>query len=136
MLRAWHNLRANPVRKDWRKLDLFLVTSTEPSLLIQGAQSPFNVGAVLDLQPFDSADLTQLNVSHGDILDEAELARLLELLGGHPFLTRKAFYEVSMPDSRTTPGQLFARAADADGPFRDHLRRFLFILLETPDVRA
>ena len=135
MLRSWHNLRANPIRKDWRKLDLFLVTSTEPALLIQGAQSPFNVGTVLDLKPFPLASLRRLNTSHGEPLQDAELQRLLDLLGGHPFLTRKAFYEVSPPSPHLTPDQLFATADDGDGPFRDHLRRFLFILLEMPDVR-
>ena len=74
MLRSWHNLRANPIRKDWRKLGLFLVTSTEPALLIQGAQSPFNIGTVLNLKPFPIAALRQLNVSNGLPLQETELA--------------------------------------------------------------
>jgi hypothetical protein len=135
MLRSWHNLRANPIRRDWRKLDLYLVTSTEPALLIQGAQSPFNVGTVLDLRPFDIGALGKLNRAYGEPLNDAELARLLELVGGQPYLTRKAFYEISPPNPRMTPDHLFEAASTDGGPFRDHLRRFLFLLLEHQDVR-
>ena len=59
----------------------------------------------------------------------------MELLAGHPFLTRKAFYEISPPQLHVTPDQLFATASAESGPFRDHLRRFLFVLLERQDVR-
>ena len=43
MLRSWHNSRAS--KAIWKQLDLALVTSTEPYLLIENLnQSPFNVG--------------------------------------------------------------------------------------------
>ena len=50
MLRSWHNSRANPLKKIWKKLDLVLVTSTEPYLFIdRDNESPFNVGEVMPL---------------------------------------------------------------------------------------
>jgi len=43
MLRSWHNQRANPLKKKlWKRLDLVLVTSTEPYLVHRsGPRIPF-----------------------------------------------------------------------------------------------
>ena len=54
MLRSWHNNRATS--PEWRKLDILLVISTEPYLLIDDMkQSPFNVGEVIRLEDFSLA---------------------------------------------------------------------------------
>jgi hypothetical protein len=96
MLRVWHNNRAMPNRPIWRKLDLALVTSTEPYELVQNLhQSPFNVGEVIELSDFDAAQVAQLNALHGGPLSQGDEARLLDLLGGHPYLTRRALYLVA-----------------------------------------
>ena len=71
--------------------------------------------------------MVQLNRTHGEPLAPAELARLRELLGGHPYLARKALYEVAPPQPHMTPERLFETATTDDGPFRDHLRRFLIV---------
>ena len=134
MLRAWHNLRASPTRPVWKELDLFLVTSTEPALFIQGAQSPFNVGTVLYLTPFNVAEVAQLNQKYGKPLSQTEVESLRTLVGGQPYLISKALYEVSPPSPNLTPAELFATAAQDDGPFRDHLKRFMIALQEMPDV--
>ena len=34
MLRSWHGLRAHPIRRSWKKLDIILSTSTEPQFFI------------------------------------------------------------------------------------------------------
>ena len=53
MLRSWHSLRANPVRRGWKKLDIILSTSTEPQFFIDRPhESPFNVGVILPLEDF------------------------------------------------------------------------------------
>jgi hypothetical protein len=54
------------------------------------------------------------------------LLKLYSLLHGQPYLTRKAFYVVK---SSLTPDQLFARAAEDDGAFGDHLRKYFLHLL-------
>jgi hypothetical protein len=136
MLRAWHNLRASPTRRDWKKLDLFLVTSTEPALFIQGAQSPFNVGTVLPITPFGTEEMNAANEEHGEPLSPEELERLRILVGGQPYLVSKALYEISPPTLNMTPSELFAQAADDRGPYREHLKRFLLALLEMPDVTS
>jgi hypothetical protein len=135
MLRSWHNARANPLRKKtWKKLDLVLVTSTEPYLFIdRDHESPFNVGEVLPLSDFSLAQVDQLNTLHGAPLFPAEVNRVCELLHGQPYLTRKAFYVLR---SGLTPEQLFAHASDDGGPFGDHLRNFFLRLLNHPELAS
>jgi hypothetical protein len=45
MLRSWHNRRADPIRRQWKKLDIILSTSTEPQFFIDRPhESPSTVG--------------------------------------------------------------------------------------------
>jgi hypothetical protein len=131
MLRGWHNSRA--ARPLWRRLDLALVTSTEPYQLIANLnQSPFNVGQVVTLEDFAPAEAHALNERYGTPLDAADEARLSDLLGGHPYLTRRAFDLAA--SGRSTPAELFAAAAAEHGPFGDHLRYHLFRLNGQPEL--
>ena len=131
MLRAWHNMRRPGT--PWNNLDLVLVTSTEPYQLIENLnQSPFNVGEVIDLNSFDSTQVQNLNHLHGDPLNAAELQLLMELLGGHPYLVRRALYLVA--GGRISAADLFGQADDDRGPFGDHLRYHLFRLHNRPEL--
>jgi transcriptional regulator with XRE-family HTH domain len=122
MLRSWHNARSlNPI---WRQLDLALVTSTEPQLLIATLhQSPFNVGEILELPNFTPAQVADLNVRHGTPLQAEEVAELWQLTSGHPFLVRRALYVIA--SGQLAPERLFAIASDDGGPFDGHLRHQL-----------
>ncbi len=125
MLRSWHNDRAYDKR--WRQLDLALVTSTEPYQLIENLnQSPFNVGEVIELTDFLPQQVADLNRRHGSPLSSAQEEQLMALLGGHPYLTRKALYLVA--SRRLTMADLLATATRDRGPFGDHLRYHLFRL--------
>ena len=131
MLRSWHNSRASG--PEWRKLDLLLVISTEPYLLIDDLkQSPFNVGEVLRLDDFNPAQVADLNERHGRPFDPPQAVRLHKLLGGHPYLTRQALYLAAIGEC--LPENLLARAADENGPFGDHLRRHLARFGERPEL--
>ena len=123
MLRSWHNNRARD--GDWARLNLALVTSTEPYQLIADLnQSPFNVGTVLDLTDFTPAEVIELNQRHGSPLNGTQTSQLTELLGGHPYLTRKALYLFA--SQKMSFEKLRSTACDDDGPFGDHLRNHLF----------
>jgi hypothetical protein len=127
LLRAWHNDRSKPMSA-WEQVDLALVIATEPYLLIdRGDQSPFNVTVPVEPGSFPRAALDELNARYGSILGSTDLDRLFELLSGHPYLTRLAFYRLvtGVPLPR-----LFENAAAADGPFGEHLRRLLLLLQE------
>jgi AAA-like domain len=135
MLRKWHNDRSNPMKPAWKKLDLVLVTSTEPFMFINRVeQSPFNVGEVLALEDFSPAQARELNARHRRPLSGGDLDRLIALLGGHPYLIRKALYSVTGADPAYSREEMFRRASEDNGPFRDHLRHYLLRLQEMPDL--
>lgn len=132
LLRSWHNNRALDDR--WNKLNIVMVISTEPYLLIADVkQSPFNVGLRLYLEDFDEVQVRDLNRRHGSPVREDEFHHLIEWLSGHPYLTRKALYVLV---TEQTPWADLTRVAVEDhGPFGDHLRRYHWLLNDEPDLR-
>lgn len=131
MLRSWHNERSfEPI---WKRLELAMVTCTEPYQLIQDLnQSPFNVGTLIRLSDFEESDVVELNRRHGAILTDSELKTLMDWVGGHPYLVRKALYlvasgEMSLPN-------LFKTAKTDLGPFSGHLRYHFFRMEDKPHL--
>ena len=91
LLRSWDSRRAFDA--NWRKLNLVVVISTHPYLLIDDVNlSPFNVGLNIQLKDFNSDQVADLNQRHGSPLMPEEIPALMALLGGHPYLVRQAFY--------------------------------------------
>jgi len=135
MLRSWHGLRAHPIRRSWKNLDIILSTSTEPQFFIDRPhESPFNVGVVLPLDDFLPEQVARLNALHPRPLDNADIQRLHALVGGHPYLTRKALYMVASSAPTCTVDELVARATEDSGPFGDHLRYYLLRLQGKPEL--
>jgi hypothetical protein len=109
------------------------VTSTEPYQLIDDLnQSPFNVGQVIELQDFTPQQVADLNRRHGSPLNPGEERQLIVLLGGHPYLVRRALYLVASQQLSTT--ELFTNATADSGPFGDHLRRHLSLLHDKTEL--
>ena len=131
MLRSWHNSRATmPI---WKKLDLALVTSTEPYELIPDlTQSPFNVGEVIELEDFSSDTCSELNRRHGSPLNPNQEKQLMVLLGGHPFLVRRALYLLA--SGQISSVDLFNNATAQNGAFADHLRHHLSLLHDKQEL--
>ncbi len=135
MLRSWHSLRANPLRRGWKKLDIVLSTSTEPQFFIERPhESPFNVGVILPLEDFQPDEVLRLNALHPRPLNESAIHRLYTLIGGHPYLTRKALYVLASTPPSCTLDELLADASEDTGPFGDHLRYYLFRLQRKPEL--
>ncbi len=131
LLRAWDSRRAYD--DAWRKLNLALIISTHPYLLIDDIHlSPFNVGLTITLQDFTPEQVTELNQRHGSPLTPAELPRLMEWVGGHPYLVRQALY--TLVTERQSLDQLLQRAAHRDGPFGKHLRFYRHSLQRSPQL--
>jgi hypothetical protein len=131
MLRSWHSSRARP--GPWKNFALAMAISTEPALLIADlTQSPFNVGTPVKLSDFELADTEKINQSHGAQLNRPQLETLYQLLGGHPYLTRKAFYLIGT--GRSSFDALIAEACSETGPFGDHLRALLTRLILKADL--
>ena len=121
MLRSFHNSRAN-IRSPWQDVDLALVISTEPYLLIRQAdRSPFNVVPATELSPFTLAECQELNAKYGHLLKPPQVGELYDLLLGHPYLTRLAYYRIIGPDQYDF-NNLIEKADEERGPFGEHLR--------------
>jgi hypothetical protein len=132
LVRSWYNSAAYDDL--WQKLSVVLVISTEPYLLITDMdQSPFNVGLNLYLEDFSAEQVQDLNQRHGSPLAARDLPQLMELLEGHPYLTRKALY--AMIAEKKTWDELVHVAPTDDGPFGDHLRRYRWMLRDQPDLQ-
>jgi hypothetical protein len=133
MLRSWHNARARG--GEWTRFNMALVTSTEPYQLIADLnQSPFNVGAIVELKDFTAEQVVDLNQRHGNPLSSEQVAKISELLGGHPYLTRKALYLTA--SKRATFDYIVKNACEDDGPFGDHLRNHLFRMSDHKELKS
>jgi len=131
LLRAWDSRRA--FDPDWRKLNLVMVISTHPYLLIDDVNlSPFNVGLTIRLRDFSPDQVVDLNHRHGDPLKDNEVSTLMELVGGHPYLVRQAYYTLV---SEGLSLQELQRVADSpDGPFGKHLLFYFHSLKKNPTM--
>jgi len=132
LLRAWDSRRAYD--EIWRKLNLVLVISTHPYLLIDDINlSPFNVGLTISLQDFTPEQVAELNRRHNSPLSITEIPQLMELVGGHPYLVRQALYTLATENCSLT--ELQQKATDSDGPFGKHLRFYRHSLDQSPDLQ-
>jgi serine/threonine protein kinase len=132
LLRSWHNNRS--LNELWDKLDIVMVVSTEPHLLIQDLnQSPFNVGLKIRLEDFNLAQVQELNRRYRLPLNEREAPALFDFLNGHPYLTSRALY--TMLTEGLSWERLTRLATMENSPFGDHLRRYLWMLREDGMLR-
>lgn len=133
LLRSWHNNRA--YEEQWNQLNLALVISTEPYLLITDiSQSPFNVGLTISLDDFSIKQVETLNQKHNSPLkNEIELNSFFNFLNGHPYLSRKALYE--MVTSQQSWADFQKVANTSDGPLADHLRHYHHLLQDNSQLK-
>jgi hypothetical protein len=130
LLRSWHNERALNPTGPWERLTLAIAYATEAHLFITDLnQSPFNVGTRLALRDFTLEQVQDLNRRYGNVLhDESEVEQLYQLVGGQPYLTRRALNEIKMQN--LSFAELTEQAARDEGLFGDHLRRILVSLAQ------
>lgn len=131
LLRAWDSRRAFDAQ--WRKLDLVMVISTHPYLLIDDVNlSPFNVGLNIQLKDFTPEQSADLNQRHGSPLKPDEIPQLMALVGGHPYLVRQAYY--TLVSESLSLADLSAAADSPDGPFGKHLLFYRHSLAQSPTL--
>lgn len=132
LLRAWHE---ESKRRDiWKKLRLIVVHSTEVYIPMNINQSPFNVGLPVDLPEFNAGQIQDLAARHNLNWSDAEVEKLMAIVGGHPYLVRVALYHISRSD--LTLDELKESAIADAGIYSDHLRRQLWNLEEYPELAA
>jgi hypothetical protein len=130
LFRSWHNARSLDPDGPWRNLTMAIAYATEAHLFISDLnQSPFNVGTRLTLDDFTLEQVAELNGRYeSQLKNQAEVKSFYDLLSGHPYLVRKGLHEIA---SHGMALATFTQHADRDeGPFGDHLRRFLMLLAQ------
>jgi len=135
LVRSWYNARATDWKGPWGRLTVVIGYATEVHLFVKDVNlSPFNVGHRIEIPMFSLEDTMGLNQRSGSpIQDRGLVGDLQSLLGGHPFLTHRAFELLS--SGRTTVAKLLREADQDDGPFSDHLKRILVSVSQLSSVR-
>lgn len=128
LLRAWYE-RAR-TKAPWAQLRLVIVYSLEPYLVQNINHSPFNVGLPIELEAFTEAQVVELGQRHGLAFSPEQRHQFWELTGGHPYLVRTGFYQLSAAGQSL---DAFLRTAPTEaGCFSDHLRHLLGVLMGRP----
>jgi hypothetical protein len=132
LLRSWFDAaRCGDTDSEyWQKLRLVIVHSTEAYVPLDMNQSPFNVGKNVELEEFTRSQIQDLAKRYR--LQTEVVDAVATLVGGHPYLVRKAFYHLRRQD--VTLEQLRQTAATEAGIYSDHLRRHLLNLRLYPQL--
>ena len=136
LMRSWHGERAFDMSGHWNRFTVVIAYATEAHLFIKNlAQSPFNVGTRIELGDFSLDEVTEMNRRYGSPLStEPDVAKLYELVGGHPYLVRRCLHELVTTGSSIA--ELRARVQSSDTLFNDHLGRMRLALLQDTDLLA
>ncbi len=122
LLRHWYEKSSDS--DTWRKLKMIIAYSTEDYGKLDIDQSPFNIGLAIKLKEFSPLQVQNLASRHR--LNREEILPLIDLVGGHPFLIRLAFYHLFY--NTITLQHLLKEAATDAGIYRQHLLRLLRII--------
>ena len=135
LLRSWHEEAAygTPSSGLWQKLRLLIIHDTEVYIPLETNKSPFNVGLAIELPYFTSEQVEDLSERHGLYLPHGKLEQLMHLLAGHPYLVRKALYQIAREQINWE--QLARIAATDAGIYRQHLHRHLWHLQQRAGLR-
>jgi hypothetical protein len=137
LLRGWYeNAKGgDKVANIWKKLRLVVVHSTEVYPSLDSNHSPFNVGIPIELPEFNQQQVKAF--ATGYELDKQlgqSLIKLMELIGGHPYLLQQAF--INIKSQQINLEQLFTLAPTEEGIFSDYLRQLLWHLQHNPQLEV
>jgi hypothetical protein len=135
LFRALYNARELDPDGPWNKLTLAIIYATEAHLFITDPNmSPFNVGTEIEMKDFAAEDIATLNLRFPEPvpLKDGENVKFCELVGGHPYLVRRGFYELK---KHGVGFEDFKKLASTDeGPYGDHLHRIVAMLGRDPEL--
>ena len=130
LLRVWHE---KAKQSDiWQNFRLIIVHGTEVYIPLSNDQSPFNVGLPIELSEFNFSQVDDLQRRHGLDLNDIQIAQLMAMVGGHPYLVRLALYKIAWQE--ITLEQILEEAATDTGIYADHLRLHLWNLKQHPEL--
>ncbi len=116
----------------WENLRHIISYSTEDYAKLPINESPFNVGLNVELPDFNLNLIKNL----AKLYDQSENVAdsLYQLLGGHPYLTHLALYNLAY--QYLTLDDLLNYAATDEGIYRNHLHHYLMMVKENPDLQS
>ena len=132
LLRGWFE-KAN-TSKVWGKLRQMIVYSQESFATRNINQSPFNVGLPIELNELEASELLALANAYGLNWTISEIAKLMDTIGGHPYLVQKAIEKLTHEDLGLD--ELLRTAPTEEGIYGDYLIKHLQQLEANSDLMA
>jgi class 3 adenylate cyclase len=130
LLRGWFE-KVN-TNKVWGKLRQIIVYSQEPYVTHNINQSPLNVGLPVELDELDAVQVMALANAYGLAWTSTEVNKIMEEIGGHPFLVREAIDNIA--HQYVGLDELLRTAPTDEGIYRDYLNERLQRLEEDPQL--
>ena len=132
LLRNWHEESKNSnSNKVWKNLHLILSYSTEVYQLPDINSSPFNVGYGIKLPEFIPSQIEDLARRYEINLTEKQTAKIIKLVGGHPYLINLAFSYLKDNENL----EVFLKISHTDtGIYANYLRQHLSNLQKNPTL--
>ena len=118
LLRTWHE--ESKIREIWKKLRLVVVHSTEVYIPLEANKSPFNVGLPIELHPLTPEQVQVLAERYELDWSLDKSRRLIDLVGGQPYLIRKGLYHLWRQE--VTLETLLTTAISPNGIYGEHLQ--------------
>ncbi|NEQ68627.1 MAG: molecular chaperone Tir [Symploca sp. SIO2D2] len=131
MLRAWHE--KSKISKIWKRLRLVLVHSTDVYIRLDTNASPFNVGLTIGLPKLTLEQVEDLINQHNLELEQEQLEKLTNLVGGHPYLLHEALNHLKN-NKTSSLEQLLAEATTEAGIYSSHLRSYWSIIRQNYEL--
>lgn len=78
----------------WQKLRIVIAHSQEVYINLDINNSPFNVGFDVELGEFNLLQIKELVKRHKLNWSENDTQKLIEMIGGHPYLLRLGLYHL------------------------------------------
>jgi AAA-like domain/CHAT domain len=121
LLRGWFE-KVN-TNKVWGNLRQIIVYSQESYAIKDINQSPFNVGLSVELGELDAAELLALATAHKLSWTNQEIEKLMDSIGGHPYLMQLAFEQII--HQKILLNELLRTAPTEEGIYGDYLNERL-----------
>ncbi|MBD2013334.1 AAA-like domain-containing protein [Microcoleus sp. FACHB-53] len=132
LLRSWHEESKD--NKIWQKLRLVVVNCTEAYVSLNINKSPFKVGIQIQLDSFTWEQVQDVAQRHRLDLSIDDLAQLMWLVAGHPYLLRLALYHLAQES--LTLEELLQTAASDTGIYSEHLHQKSWYLQQNSELAA
>jgi hypothetical protein len=132
MLRSWFD---ETKKTDiWENLRMVLLHSTNVYVQLDVNQSPFNVGFPVELTEFSEQNILDLARCHQLFWGTDEVGALMGMVGGYPYLVRKALYHLNDPN--ISLADILQNAATDVGIYRQYLQEHWANLQNSSELKA